>query len=227
MGTENYGYGLWVAVVVNALIFVGFAFSFTRPKTSRDWRSLGAFSAFVVALFTEMYGFPLTIYLLSGWLKDKYPGTDFFAHDSGHLWETLLGWGGDPHLNPLHVLSYVLIGGGLVLLASAWRVLYDAQRSGQLATSGPYAHLRHPQHAAFVLIMFGLLLQWPTLVTLIMFPILVFMYRRLALTEEREVAVTFGETYTEYAAVTPRFFPHVFGRTGPAVIHARHRGIGG
>lgn len=215
MGADTYGYGLWVAVVVNAAIFIGFAFGFTRPRTSRDWRSFGAFSAFIVALFTEMYGFPLTIYLLSGWLKDKYPGIDVLSHNSGHLWETLLGWGGDPHLNPLHLGSFVFIGGGLFLLAGAWRVLYSAQRSGLLATSGPYSFLRHPQYVAFVLIMLGFLVQWPTLLTLLMFPVLVIMYVRLALTEEREVAASFGEAYASYAAATPRFLPHMFGGAGP------------
>ena len=208
MGADTYGYGLWVAVVVNAAIFIAFAFGFTRPKTSRDWRSLGAFSGFVVALFTEMYGFPLTFYLLSGWLKDRYPGIDAFSHNSGHLWESLLGWGGDPHLNPLHLLSLVFIGGGLVLLASAWRVLHSAQRTGQLATSGPYALLRHPQYVAFVSIMVGFLVQWPTLLTLLMFPVLVVMYVRLAKQEERDARTAFGETYDKYAARVPAFLPY-------------------
>ena len=200
-------YGLWSLVVINAGVFIIFAFSFARPRTARDWRSFGAFSAFLVALFTEMYGFPLTIYLLSGWLGSRYPGVNILSHNTGHLWETLLGWRGDPHLNPLHLLSNVIIGVGFLILASAWDVLYKAQREGQLATTGPYAQVRHPQYGGFILIMSGFLLQWPTLLTLVMFPVLVTMYVRLARREEREVQAAFGEAYRRYAATTPAFVP--------------------
>ena len=200
-------YGLWSLVIINSLVFIIFAFSFAGPKSGRDWRSFGAFSAFLVALFTEMYGFPLTIYLLSGWLGSRYPGVNILSHNTGHLWETLLGWRGDPHLNPLHLLSNVIIGVGFLILASAWDVLYKAQREGQLATTGPYAQVRHPQYGGFILIMSGFLLQWPTLLTLVMFPVLVTMYVRLARREEREVQAAFGETYRRYAATTPAFVP--------------------
>lgn len=202
-------YGLWALVVINVAIFAVFAFSFTRPRAARDWRSFGAFTAFLVALFTEMYGFPLTIYLLAGWLQRRYPGLDLLSHDAGHLWETLLGWRGDPHLNPLHLLSSVLIGGGFILLAAAWRVLFAAQQARRLATTGPYASVRHPQYGGFIVIMLGFLLQWPTLLTLVMFPILVWMYVRLARREEREVRAEFGEAYARYAAATPAFFPRL------------------
>ena len=207
--TQEGAYGLWVLVILNSAIFIIFAFSFTKPKTKRDWRSFGAFSAFIVALFTEMYGYPLTIYLLSGWLQSRYPGVDWFAHDSGHLLEMLFGWRANPHFGPFHMLSFAFIGGGFWLLAAAWKVLYAAQRAHGLATSGPYARLRHPQYAGFVLIMFGFLVQWPTLLTLIMFPVLVYMYARLAQREEREVEAEFGETYRRYAARTPAFFPRL------------------
>lgn len=202
-------YGLWPLVLINAAVFIIFAFSFTRPHTKRDWRSFGAFSAFLVALFTEMYGFPLTIYLLSGWLTSRYPELDLFTHDSGHLWNTLLGLNSNPHFSGMHLFSELLIAAGFILLAAAWKVLYQAQRTQQIAMTGPYAHLRHPQYVGFVLIMVGFLIQWPTLLTLIMFPILVAMYVRLARCEEAEEISVFGENYTIYAAKTPAFFPHL------------------
>ena len=202
-------YGLWSLVVINSLIFIVFAFSFTKPRTTRDWRSFSAFSAFIVALFVEMYGFPLTIYLLSGWLVSRYPGVDFFSHDAGHLWNTLIGWKINPHFDPLHVLSNIVIFSGFILLSAAWKVLYGAQRDHKLATTGPYAHMRHPQYVGFTLIMLGFLFQWPTIITLIMFPILVTMYVRLARREEREVLAEFGERYARYAATTPAFFPRL------------------
>jgi protein-S-isoprenylcysteine O-methyltransferase Ste14 len=205
--TDIPAYGLWSLVIINSAIFIIFAFSFAKPQSKRDWRSFGAFSAFIVALFTEMYGFPLTIYLFSGWLATHFPGVNWMAHDSGHLLEMVFGWKANPHFGPFHMLSTAFIVAGVWLLSSAWRVLYAAQRTHQLALAGPYARIRHPQYAGFVLIMFGFLLQWPTIVTLAMFPILVFMYARLAKHEEREVAAEFGETYERYRAITPAFFP--------------------
>ena len=200
-------YGLWLLVIVNSAIFIMFAFSFFKPKTKRDWRSFSAFSAFLVALFTEMYGFPLTIYLLSGWLHSRFPGIDWFAHDSGHLLEMMFGWKASPHFGPFHILSLVFIGGGFILLSAAWKVLYQAQQIGTLAVTGPYARVRHPQYVGFVLIMLGFLFQWPTLLTLAMFPVLVFMYVKLARFEERESFTTFGDAYAAYASKTPAFIP--------------------
>lgn len=207
MNMDTSAYGLWSLVIINSAVFIIFAFSFTKPKTPRDWRSFSAFSAFIVALFAEMYGFPLTIYLLSGWLQTRYAGVDVFSHEAGHLWHTLLGWKGDPHFDPLHMLSIVFIGGGFILLSGAWKVLYQAQRNHQLATTGAYARIRHPQYVAFVLIMFGFLLQWPTLLTLLMFPILVWMYVRLAHAEEQDALAMFGDEYRRYLDDTPAFIP--------------------
>ncbi len=210
-GQDPPAYGLWVLVLINSAIFIAFAFSFFKPRSSRDWRTFGSFSAFIIALFVEMYGFPLTIYLLSGWLAKRYPGVDFLTHDAGHIWYRIFGFEGNPHLNPIHILSNVLIVAGFFLLASAWRVLYQAQRDGTLATEGPYGSVRHPQYIAFIVIMGGFLLQWPTLVTAVMFPILTTVYIRLALREEREVAEELGEVWSLYARETPRWIA----RLGP------------
>ena len=203
------GYGLWFLVVFNSALFILFAVSFFHPKSTRDWRVLGGFSAFVVALFAEMYGYPLTVYLLTGPLAGLVPGVNL-SHNAGHLWTDPIGWKGDPHLSPFHLASYLVIGGGFWLIASAWRVLYAAQRAGRLATVGAYVRVRHPQYLGLVLIMAGFLLQWPTLATLVMFPILLVVYRRLAIREEREVAARFGQGWQRYAAQTPRFVPHLY-----------------
>ena len=209
-------YGLWSLVIINSLVFIIFAFSFSRPKSGRDWRSFGAFSGFLVALFTEMYGFPLTIYLLSGWLSSWFPGVDFFSHDAGHLLETLIGavfgWQINPHSGPFHIASYVLIFAGFVLLANSWGILYEAQRRQEIASSGPYARVRHPQYVGFVAIMLGFLLQWPTLLTLAMFPVLVYMYVRLARREERDALAQFGAAYQAYMGQVPAFFPRLWPR---------------
>jgi protein-S-isoprenylcysteine O-methyltransferase Ste14 len=209
-------YGLWSLVVINSVIFVFFAFSFFKPKTKTDWRTFGTFSAFIVALFIEMYGFPLSIYMLSGWLAKRYPQIDFLSHENGHLLHTLLGLKGDPHFDVLHILSNVLIVVGFFLLSASWRILYKAQTTKTLATTGPYSYIRHPQYAAFTMIMLGFLLQWPTIPTLIMFPILVLTYARLSIKEERDVEKEFGEAYRNYAAKTPRFFPHLMNGNQPA-----------
>jgi len=204
-------YGLWMLVVINSALFILFAFSFSKPQTKRDWRSLGAFSAFVLALFTEMYGFPLTIYLLSGWLGNRYPALDPFSHEAGHLWSTLLGLKGNPHFNVLHIASNLFILGGFILVAKAWHVLHAAQSKGELATTGPYAVVRHPQYVGFVTVLLGFLLQWPTLLTLLMFPVLVVMYWRLAKIEEAETLRHFPVRYADYAAHVPAFIPHLGG----------------
>ena len=207
MNEQVPAYGLWSLVLINSAIFIMFAFSFFKPQTTRDWRSFGAFSAFLVALFTEMYGFPLTIYFLSGWLQSRFPDVNWFAHDSGHLLETIFGWKANPHLGPFHILSFVFIFGGFILISAAWSVLYEAQRRRALATTGPYARVSHPQYTGFVLIMFGFLLQWPTLLTLAMFPVLVWMYARLARQEEHEAIAAFGGAYAQYASHVPAFIP--------------------
>lgn len=210
MNHDN-AYGLWPLVIVNSAVFILFAFSFARPRNWRDWRSFGPFAAFIVAMFTEMYGFPLTIYFLVGLLGSRYPATNPYSHENGHLWNTLLGLKGDPHFGPLHLLSNLFIIAGFYLLAAAWQVLYTAQVRHTLATDGPYAYVRHPQYIGFIAIMFGFLLQWPTLPTLLMFPILLLVYSRLSRSEERTMEQEFGAAWNRYAALTPRFIPKLGG----------------
>lgn len=199
-------YGLWPLVILNTGLFVLFAVSFLHPKTERDWRVMGGFSAFMVALFTEMYGVPLTVYLLGSWLGSRFPLLED-THAGGHVWNDLIGWGGDPHLSPFHLASYLFIGGGFWLVAAAWPVLFAAARNDRLATTGPYAWVRHPQYDGLLLVMIGFLLQWPTIPTLLMFPVLVAVYTRLARAEEREVAARFGNIWRTYATSTPGFIP--------------------
>jgi len=224
MNTQFSEYGLWSLVIVNSAVFILFAYSFFKPRTPRDWRSFSAFSAFLVALFAEMYGFPLTIYFLSGWLQSRFPDVDWFSHDAGHLLEMMFGWKANPHFGPFHVLSFVLIGGGFVLIASAWRVLYNAQQSRTLATDGVYSYVRHPQYDGFILVMLGFLVQWPTLLTLAMFPVLVAMYVKLAKTEERDAMAEFGDEYIEYAAQVPGFIPRLGRMFGHASAPDYHHG---
>lgn len=224
MTESSPAYGLWGLVLVNSAIFIMFAYSFFKPQTPRDWRSFGAFSAFLVALFAEMYGFPLTIFFLSGWLQSRYPGVDWFSHDAGHLLEMMFGWRTNPHFGPFHVLSYGLILAGFLLISKAWYVLYQAQRRGALATTGPYSYVRHPQYVGFILVLLGFLVQWPTILTLAMFPVLVWMYVRLARSEEQDAMGTFGEAYRAYAKEVPGFIPRlsrIAGRTPKETVDGR------
>ena len=219
MNTERFDYGDWATTAFFALFFLLFALTFARPTTVRDWRSFGAFSAFFVALFVEMYGFPLTIYFLAGWLQSRFPGIEVFSHETGHLWHTILGLKGEVHSHPLDIFSSILIVGGLIVLVAAWRVLYRAQKEGAVARKGIYSLVRHPQYGAFILMRFGYLITWPTIPTLIMFPVLVFMYLRLARKEEREALAQHGERYESYVAATPTFVPGI----GPLVRRLRRR----
>ena len=203
----NSDYGLWSLVILNSAVMIFFAASFFHPHTKRDWRAMGGYSAFIVALFTEMYGAPLTVYLLSGWLGTRFPALKA-THSGGHLWNDLIGWKGDPHVSPFHLASYAVIGGGFWLIAAAWTQLHTAAQNDHLATAGPYAWLRHPQYLGFLLVMSGWLLQWPTIPTLVMFPVLAYVYARLARSEEREVAEAFGSQWTSYAARVHPYRPH-------------------
>lgn len=205
---DEYGYGLWAVVIIDSAIFIIFAFSVFHPASKRDWRAMGAFSSFIVALFAEMYGYPLTIYLLTSWFGSRFPQLTL-SHNGGHVLADLIGWKGDPHLSPFHIASYILIGSGFALISTAWHRLWQAARHDRIATDGPYRWVRHPQYDGFIVTMIGFLLQWPTIPTLALFPVLVVIYRRLALSEERDMLTCFGEEWTRYATEVPAFVPHL------------------
>ena len=204
--TGSYAYGLWPVVAISAGIFIFFALSFLKPKGQWEWRSLGAFSAFAVALFTEMYGFPLTIYILTSTLGSRYPVIDPFTHTNGHLWVALSG--GSTFVWALvMLLSTAAILGGFIIMGAGWRRIYKA--NGELVTSGLYGRVRHPQYSALFLITVGMLIQWPTIITVAMWPILMLMYYRLARKEEREMESRFGGQYLAYKEQVPMFLPRL------------------
>lgn len=205
-GVGESAYGLWYSVLINIIIFWLFAYSAFKPSTKRDWRSLGAFTAFIIALFTEMFGYPLTIYLLTSVLGNKYPVLDPFTHANGHLWVALFG-GSPIAYYILHPLSNVLIFTGLIIITVGWRKVHSG--NGELVTDGIYKFIRHPQYSGFILMILGFLIQWPTIVTLIMAPVLLLMYIKLARREERELIKLFGIDYINYMHQVSRFFPKI------------------
>lgn len=200
----KYAYDLWGSVFFNIFIFSIFTFFAFRPTNKRDWRTLGVFAAFMVALFTEMFGIPLTIYILTSVLGSKYPVLDPFTHLNGHLWVALTG--GSPIVySILHPLSNFLIFSGLFIIAFGWKAIHSG--NGELVTSGIYSFVRHPQYTGFAFMIVGFLVQWPTIITLAMAPMLLVMYARLAKNEEKKMIELFGEKYLEYCERVPAFFP--------------------
>jgi len=194
----EYGYGNWIWAGASIVLALYFLKSVFKPVTKTDWTTYKSMGAFFVALFAEMYGFPLTIYILSAILGPRIGGD--LSHNSGHLWEVLFKTSVDPHLSFLHMGGNLLVGGGFLMVASAWKTLYEAVQRGRLATTGLYKYLRHPQYLGLGLIILGFLWQWPTLPTLIMAPILWWRYYRLAKAEEKDMAKKFGQEYTAYSS---------------------------
>jgi len=204
----QFAYGFWSLVIVNVGLFVFFLLSFLAPAKKREWRSMGVTTAFIVALFTEMYGFPLTIYILTAWLGKNYPVLNPFSHASGHLWLTFFG-GGPPMMVWIHIISNGLIIAGFWIMSVAWRLIHAAK--GELVTGGPYRYVRHPQYSGLFLIIIGLLIQWPTVITALMSPVLFYVYYRLARREEAEAEARFGDRYRKFESITPMFIPRLGG----------------
>ncbi|MBI3752836.1 MAG: isoprenylcysteine carboxylmethyltransferase family protein [Deltaproteobacteria bacterium] len=202
----SYAYGFWSLVIVNVALFAFFILSYLAPVKKREWRSMGVTLAFFVALFTEMYGFPLTIYILTAILGSRYPALNPFSHASGHLWLTFFG-GGALMMTIIHLISNGLTIIGFVIMWNGWKSIHGAK--GGLVKEGPYAYVRHPQYSGLFLIMIGMLIQWPTIITALMFPVLIFVYYRLAKREEDEMMKQFGDEYKQYQEGTPMFIPRI------------------
>ncbi len=199
----EYGYGLWPVVIINVIFLMFIITLVYKPRTSTDWKSMGSLGAFFVALFTEMYGYPLTIYLLSSWLGKRYPVVDPFSHENGHLVSVFY----DSNLVKLlvHPGTDLIIIASLIIIAVAWKHIHQA--GDKMVTHGMYSYVRHPQYTAFMIIILAFLVQWPTIITLVMTPILITVYYRLALKEEKYMLQHFGEDYREYMKNSRRFLP--------------------
>ncbi len=206
MAPDHYGwYGDWRAVAFAVVYFSIFVLAFLYSPRRRGWRHLGVAEAFLVALFTEMFGLPLTIYLLGS----VFGVSLGFGMMEGHLWAVLLDrlgllplwWG----VSLVMAVSGALINLGIALMAAGWWQVWRAK--DELVTGGLYRFVRHPQYTGFLLLITGFLIQWPTLLTLVLFPILVVVYVRLARREERELEQQFGERYVAYREKTPMLLP--------------------
>ncbi|HPF34949.1 MAG TPA: isoprenylcysteine carboxylmethyltransferase family protein [Candidatus Krumholzibacteria bacterium] len=200
----GYAYGRWGLVVTMAVIVLFFLLRLVPMKTRLGKRSGGALIAFVTALFAEMYGFPLTIYLLGHFLGVRIP----LDHINGHLLGDLLTYAGLGNgWVIVMVVSNLLLVAGVWIISSGWDAVYHAQ--GGLVTSGFYSHVRHPQYSGIFLLTIGFMIQWPTLATLILWPFVIVMYRRLAKQEEKDALAEFGDEYRRYMATTPMFIPRI------------------
>lgn len=194
--------GYWELSIIMVVIASWFLYRYVVPRTWREWSRAGLVQAFIIALYAEMYGFPLTIYLLSGFLGLDIP----LAHESGHLWASLFGWGPVGAMVEM-VLGYAFVIFGLSLLIEGWREVWQASREGRLATEGLYGLVRHPQYLGIFLAVFGQLVHWPTIPTLVLFPVIVWAYWSLARREEARMVEEFGDAYREYRERVPMFFP--------------------
>lgn len=195
--------GVWAFAAIMIVVASWFFYRYLAPKSWREWAGAGLVQAFIIALYAEMYGFPLTIYLMV-----RFFGLDSTNLDAS-LWTTLLGVG-ELGMMISMVLGYALLFIGIGLFAQGWRELYRAQKEKRLATGGLYAFVRHPQYTGLFVGLFGEgVVHWPTVFSVALFPVIVLVYGLLARREEKRVLQEFGDEYRAYMRRVPMFFPRI------------------
>jgi len=197
--------GVWGLAAIMIVVVSWVLYRYLAPKSWREWASAGLVQAFIIALYAEMYGFPLTIYLMV-----RFFGLDG-ANLSASLWSTALGVG-ELGMMIAMVLGYALLFVGIGLFIQGWRELYRARQQNRLVTDGLYALVRHPQYTGLFLGLFGEgVVHWPTIFSVALFPVIVLAYYLLARSEERRVVEQFGDEYRAYQRRVPMFIPR-FGK---------------
>ena len=193
--------GAWGIALIVIVLVSWFFYRYFAPKNWREWAGAGVVQAFIIALYAEMYGFPLTIYLLV-----RFFGLDS-EYVSASLWSTLVGLGETGMLISM-LLGYGLAFIGIGLFIQGWRQVYRARKEDRLVTDGLYAFVRHPQYTGLFIALFGEgVVHWPTLFSVGLFPLIVLVYYRLARHEERHMLAEFGDTYRAYQRRVPMFIP--------------------
>ena len=191
-----WGIAAIVIVIVSWVFYRYFA-----PSGWREWTGAGLVQAFIIALYAEMFGFPLTVYLLI-----RSFGIDR-EYVSANLWSTLLGLG-ETGMFVSMLLGYSLAIIGVGMFIHGWREVYRARKENRLVTGGLYRFVRHPQYTGLFLALFGEgVVHWPTIFSVGLLPLIVLAYYFLARKEERDMLRIFGDEYREYMKNVPMFIP--------------------